>query len=186
MARADAQLQLLTRLDLHALHIAEEVHDAGEDDKQDTTTRTQSENLGDEALVQRAEALLLENRAQRRECPVVLGCHARHLGGVLDSALDHVQRRVEDRTDCTTNGTGNKVVADLDGLVAGRVGREHGADLEDAAKITAVPEDVAPHSGLETLVERERAFCLDDLADNVKRTGVLSGLRLVYGCISTR
>jgi hypothetical protein len=164
---------------VEALHFAEEVHHTSEDDEQDTSTRAKSEHLGNETLVKRAEALLLEDRAERRECPVVLGCHAGHLGGVLNSALYHVQRSVENGTDGATNGTRDQVVADLDRFVAGRVRGKHGADLEDAAEVTGVPEDVAPHGGLETLVEGERTFGLHDLTNNVKRTRVLGGLSLV-------
>lgn len=166
---------------VETLHLAEEVHHSGEDDEQDTTTRAKSEHLGDETLVQRAEALLLEDRAQRRESPVVLGCHAGNLGGVLNSALHHVQGSVEDGSDSATNGTGNKIVADLDRLVAGRVCGKHGAHLEDAAEVTGVPENVAPHGGLETLVEGKGTFGLDDLADDINGTGVLGGLSLVCG-----
>jgi hypothetical protein len=166
---------------VQALHLAEEVHHASEDDEQDTSTGTKSEHLGNETLVQCAEALLLENRTKRRECPVVLGCHAGHLGGVLNSALYHVHRSVKHGTDSATHGTGDQVVADLDRLVTGRVRGKHGADLEDAAEVTGVPEDVAPHGGLETLVEGERTFGLDDLANDVKRAGVLGGLSLVCG-----
>ena len=165
---------------VEALHLAEEVHHTSEDNEQDTSTRAKSEHLGNETLVKRAEALLLEDRAQCREGPVVLGCHAGNLGGVLNSALNHVHGGVEDGTDGATNGTRNKVVADLDRLVAGRVRGKHSADLEDAAEVTSVPEDVAPHGGLETLVESERTLSLDDLANDVKRAGVLGGLSLVY------
>jgi hypothetical protein len=166
---------------VEALHLAEEVHHTSEDNEQDTSTRAKSEHLGDETLVQCTEAFLLEDRAKRRECPVVLGCHAGHLGSVLNSALYHVQRSVKDGTDSATNGTRDQVVADLDRLVTGRVRGEHGADLEDAAEVTGVPEDVAPHGGLKTLVEGERTFSLDNLANDVKRTRVLGGLSLVCG-----
>lgn len=160
--------------------MAEEVHNAGENDEQDTTTGAQSEHLGNETLVQRAGTLLLQDCSERREGPVVLGRHARHFGGVLNSALDDVHGSVEDGTDSATDGTGDQVVADLDGLVTGGVCGEHGANLEDAAEVTSVPEDVAPHGGLETLVESERALSLDDLANDVERTVVLGGLGLVY------
>lgn len=167
---------------VEALHLTEEVHHTSEDNEQDTSTRAKSEHLGDETLVESTEALLLENRAQRRERPIVLGCHTRDLGSVLNSALHHVQRSVEDGTDSATNGTRDKVVADLNRLVAGRVGRKHGADLENTAEVTGVPEDVAPHGRLETLVKGKRTFGLDDLANDVKRAGVLGGLGLVYVC----
>jgi hypothetical protein len=177
-------LQYLAFLYLvETFHLAEEVHHTSEDNEQDTSTRAKSEHLGNETLVESTEALLLEHRSQRREGPVVLGCHAWHFAGVLNSALHHVQRSVEDGTNSATNGTRDEVVADLDRLVAGRVRGEHSADLEDAAKVTGVPEDVAPHGGLEALVEGKRTFGLDDLANDVKRAGILGGLRLVYwGC----
>jgi len=166
---------------VEALHLAEEVHHTGEDNEQDTSTRAKSEHLGDETLVESTEALLLEDRTQSRESPVVLGCHAGNLSSVLNSALYHVHGGVKDGTDGATNGTRDKVVADLDRLVAGRVRGEHSANLEDAAEVTSVPEDVAPHGGLETLVEGEGTFSLDDLANNVKRAVVLGSLSLVCG-----
>lgn len=165
---------------VQALHLAEEVHHTCEDNEQDTTTGAKSEHLGNETLVERTEALLLEDSTQCRECPVVLGHHAGNLGGVLNSALDNVHGGVEHSTNSATNGTRDKIVADLDRLVASRVRRKHTADLEDTAEVTSVPEDVTPHGGLETLVERERTFSLHNLADDVKRAVVVGGLRLVY------
>ena len=164
---------------VEALHLAEEVHHSGEDNEQNTSTRAKSEHLGDETLVERTEALLLEDRAQRREGPVVLGYHAGNLGGVLNSALYHVHGGVKDGTDGATDGTRDKVVADLDRLVAGRVRGKHSANLEDTAEVTGVPEDVAPHGGLETLVECERTLGLDNLANDVKGAIVLGGLSLI-------
>jgi hypothetical protein len=99
---------------VEALHVAEEIHNSGEDNEQNTSARAKSKHLGDETFVKCAEALLLEDRAQSRECPVVLGCHAGHLGGVLNSALHDVEGSVEDGTNSATNGTRDKVIADLD------------------------------------------------------------------------
>ena len=101
------------------------------------------------------------------------------LGGVLDAALHDVERGVEDGSDGAADGAGDQVVADLDGLLVGGVRGQHGADLEDAAEVAGVPQDVAPHGGLEALVEGEGAFGTDDLADDIERAGVVGGLRLV-------
>lgn len=177
-------LRLLPRPDLEAFHLAEEVHHASEDDQQDTTTRAQSEHLGNETLVQSTETLLPHDSAQRGESPVVLGGHAGDLGGVLDSALDDIHWGVKNGTDGATNGTRDQVIADLDGLVVVGVRGKHGADLENAAKVTAVPENMAPHGRLETLVNAEDSIRADDLADNVERTRILGGLRLVCRNVS--
>lgn len=126
-------------------HVAEEIHDTGVDDKQDTTTRAETQDLRGEALVQGSEALLLHNGAESRPGPVVLGDLARNLGGVLDARLDDVHGGVEDSTSDTTNATSDQVVAGLLVLVAGLDGRQLCANLEDTAKVTSVPQDVAPH-----------------------------------------
>lgn len=54
-------------------HAAEKVHDTCEDNKQNTTSRTQSQNLWHETLVQCWEAFLPHDGAEGRPCPVVLG-----------------------------------------------------------------------------------------------------------------
>lgn len=158
-------------------HATEEIHDSGEDHEQDTTTGSQSQHLGCEALVQSAEALLAEHCAQGRERPVVLGHLAGDLGRVLDARLDDVHGGVQNGTDSATNGTGNQIVGDLALLVRGR--GQQGADLENAAEVSSIPQDVAPQSGLETLVQRERTLLLDDLSNAVHHAVVFVGLRLV-------
>ena len=50
----------------------------------------------------------------------------------------------------------------MDVFVFRRVQGQELADLEDAAEVAGVPEDVAPDGGLEALVERERSFGADD------------------------
>ena len=158
-------------------HAAEEIHDSGEDHEQDTTAGTQSQDLGCEALVQSAEALLAEHCAQGRERPVVLGHLAGDLGRVLDARLDDVHGGVQDGTDSATNGTRDQIVGDLALLV--RCCGQQGADLENAAKVSSVPQDVTPQGGLETLVQRERTLLLDDLSNAVHHAVVFVGLRLV-------
>jgi hypothetical protein len=133
--------------------------------------------LGQETLVQSAETLLLEHSSDGGESPVVLGDLASDLGGVLNSALDDVQGSVEDGSESTTNGTRNEIVGDLSLLVLS-LGK-HLSDLENAAKVTSVPEDVAPHGTLETLVEGERTLVLDCLDDTVDHAVVLSSRSLV-------
>lgn len=164
------------------VNAADEVHHTGENNEQDTTAGAQSQHLGDETLVKRTEALLLQDRSQRREGPVVLGHLAGDLSGVLDPALHDVERGVEDCSDGAADGAGDQIVADLDRFLVRGVRRQHGADLEDAAEVAGVPQDVAPHGGFETLVEGEGAFGADDLADDVEGAGVVGGLRLVCCC----
>ncbi len=72
-------------------HLAEKVHHARVDNKQDTAAGSQPENLGQEALVQGAEAFLLGNGGDTGPRPVVLGGLAWDLDGVLDAALDDVE-----------------------------------------------------------------------------------------------
>lgn len=126
-------------------HLPEPIHNARVDNEQDTTTGTQSENLGDEALVQRTEAFLLHDRAEAGPRPVVFGGLAGDLGGVLYPTLDDVHGSVEDGSDGAADGARDEVdqhgFGGLDLLV------ERGQelfDLEDAAKVAGVPEDVAP------------------------------------------
>lgn len=133
--------------------------------------------LGKEALVQGGKALLLEDGANTGPGPVVLGGLAGNLGSVLNSALDDVHGGVEDGTDGATDGTGDEVVGHLAALGVGL--GEHLADLEDAAKVAGVPENVAPHGGLEALVHGEDALVLDRLDDAVDHALVLAGGGLV-------
>lgn len=156
---------------------SEGVHDSGENDEEDTTSGTESQNLGNESLVQSGETLLLENGANGREGPVILGNDTRDLGGVLNSALDDIQGGVENGTNGTTDGTGDEIVDHLALLGIG-LGEEL-SDLENAAKVTSVPEDVAPESALKTLVEGKGALILDSLDDTVNHTVVLSSRGLV-------
>ena len=155
-------------------HLTEEVHDTGEDNQQDTTTGSQPEHLGQETFVKRTEAFLLHDGAESGPRPVVLGHLSDDLGGVLDTRLDDVHGGVENSTDGATDGTGHKVVGDLALLSGG--GGQKGADLEDAAEVASVPEDVAPHGGLETLVQREGPLLPHDLGEAVHHAVVLVSL----------
>jgi hypothetical protein len=163
-------------LDVSA-HLAEEIHDTGENDKEDTASGAQSEHLGQETLVKSGETLLAHDGAESGPCPVVLGYGADDLGGVLDARLYDVHGGVEDGTDGATDGTGDEIVCDL--ALLGGGGRDELADLEDAAKVSCVPENVAPHGGLEALVEGERALVLHRLREAVDHAVVLVRLRLV-------
>lgn len=135
---------------IQALHCAEEIHDAGEDDEQDTTAGAESQHLWQEALVQRTESLLLHDYAQARPGPAVLAHAARHDRAVLDTALDNVHGRVENGTNGTADGTAEQIVGDLRRLVLCR-GHER-ANLENAAKVAGVPQNVAPRRALEAVV----------------------------------
>jgi hypothetical protein len=158
-------------------HLAEEIHHAREDDEQDTSSRTQSQHLGQEALVQRCEALFSRDNGKRAPCPVVLGQLPRHLWRVLNTTLDNIHGGVENRSHGSSDRTRNQIIRDLALLV--RRGRQERADLEDAAKVASVPEDVAPHGGLEALVEGEGPFLLDDLGHAVDHAVVLVRLGAV-------
>jgi hypothetical protein len=160
-----------------AAHLAEEVHDTREHDEEDTAAGAQSEHLGQEPLVQSRETFFAHDGAESGPCPVVLGYGADDLGGVLDARLDDVHGGVEDGTDGAADGTGDEIVCDL-ALFGGGCWDEL-ADLENAAKVSGVPEDVAPHGRLETLVEGEWAFVLHRLRETVDHAVVLVRLRLV-------
>lgn len=158
-------------------HLAEHIHNTGVNHEEDTTTRAESEDLGDEALVKSAETFLLEDGQDGRPGPVVLGHLAGHLDGVLDTALDDVHGGVEDGTDSTTNGTGNDII---DGLALLGLGLgDELADLEDAAKVTGVPKDVAPEGRLETVVHGEETLVAHRLDDDINHAVVLAGRGLV-------
>lgn len=133
--------------------------------------------LWQESLVQSREALLLEDCADGWEGPVVLGNLTRDLGSVLDSALDDIERSVEDGTDSATNSTRDEVVEHLV-LLTLSLGKEL-ANLENATKVAGVPEDVSPHGALKTLVEGERSLVLDSLDDAVDHAIVLSSGSLI-------
>lgn len=169
-------LRALANLDV-ATHLAEEVHDTSEHNEEDTTSWTEPENLGQEALVEGTETFLAHDGTEGGPCPVVLGHGSDNLGRVLDARLHNVHGSVENGTDCTTDGTGHEIVGDL--ALLGSSLRQEGADLEDTAEVTGVPENVAPHSRLETLVKGERALILYDLRKAVHHAVVLVRLRLV-------
>lgn len=153
-------------------HGAEEVHDTGVNDQQNTSTRTQPQYLGREALVQRSKALLLENGRKRWPRPVVLGDLTGNLGGVLNPGLDDIHGGVEDGTESSTGGTGQHVVHHLLVLVVGL--GEQSANLEDTAEVPGVPEDVAPHGALEAVVQGEWALLLHNLRNTVDHAGIFA------------
>ena len=95
----------------------------------------------------------------------------------MDARLDDVHGGVENGTDGATDSTGDKVVCDLALLVCG--GGDDGADLEDAAEVAGVPENVSPHGGLEALVEGQGTFLLDNLHYAVNHAVVLVRLGAV-------
>lgn len=159
------------------LHVAEEVHNTGENNEQDTASGTETQDLGQETLVQGSEALFLCNGADGRPGPVVLGRLTGNLGAVLNSRLDDVHRGVEDRADGTANSTGDQIVGDLAGLGLGL--GEKLANLENAAEVAGVPENVTPHGALETVVHGQNTLSLDGLTDNIKHAVVLSGGSLI-------
>lgn len=134
-------------------------------------------HLGEETLVQGTGALLLENSVDSGPCPVILGNLSGNLGRVLDTALDDVHGRVEDGSDGTADGTRNQVIGHLALLGAGL--GEHLADLEDAAKVAGVPENVSPHGTFQALVHGQDALILDRLDNAVNHAIVLSGRGLV-------
>ena len=149
----------------------------------DASDRTQ--DLWQKTLVQRTETLLLRNKFQSGPRPAVLGNTARNLRAVLYSALDDIHWSVEDGTDSASNGTRDEIVSHLDRLVLRRVRRQESADLEDAAKVTAVPEDVAPCGGLKALVEGPDTLLTNDLLDAVEHAVVLGCLCLVWDVVNT-
>ena len=155
-------------------HLTEEVHDTGEDDQQNTTTRSQSEHLGQETLVESTETFCPQDCAESRPRPVVLGDLSNNLSRVLDARLHNVHGCVEDGTDRATDGTGHKVVGDL--ALLGCSGWQKGTDLENAAEVSGVPKNVAPHGGLETLVQSEGTLLPHDLGEAVNHAVVLVGL----------
>ena len=132
--------------------------------------------LGHESLVKGGETLLAGDSEDGRPGPVVLGHLSSDLGGVLDSALDDVHGRVQDGSDGATDGTRDEVVGHL-GLLVLRLG-EQLPDLEDAAKVAGVPQNVAPHGALQALVQAEDALLADRLGHAVQRAGVLGSLVL--------
>lgn len=118
-------------------HLAEKVHDTGEDDQKDTTTWTQPEHLGQKAFVESTKTLFLHDCTKSRPRPVVLGDGSHNLGRILDARLDNVHGSVENSTDGATDGTRDEIVGDL--TLLGRSRRQQGSDLEDAAEVPSVP-----------------------------------------------
>mgnify|MGYP005987668695 CR=1 FL=1 len=133
--------------------------------------------LWQETLVESSRTLLSEDSQNSRPRPVVLGDLASNLGCVLDSALDNVHGSVQDSADSATNGTRDNVVGDL-ALLGVSLG-EHLAHLENAAEVTSVPENMAPHGTLETLVHGEDTLVLHSLDNTVNHAIVLSSRSLV-------
>jgi len=158
-------------------HRTEEVHDARENDQQDTTSRTQPEHLGHETLVQGRESLFPHDRTESGPCPVVLGHLSRNFLRILDAALDDIHRSIQNSTDSSTNSTRNQIIGHLTLLILSR--RHQCAHLENAAKVPSVPEDVAPHCALETLIESQGTFLAHRLGEAVNHAGVFVCLSLI-------
>lgn len=166
-------LDLLQSLSRRRLpHLGEEVSHGRVHDQQDTTTRTQSQHLGDETLVQRRRALLPGNSGHRTPGPVVLGRLARDLGRVLDPRLDHVHGGVETGTDRATDRTADQVRHHLS-LLGVRLGKQR-LDLEDTPEVTRVPEDVSPERGFQPVVHGQDALVLDDLGHHINHAIVFA------------
>lgn len=160
-------------------HLTEEIHHTREDDQQNTTTGSETEHLGQETLVQRAETFLSGDHAESWPGPAVLGYTTSNLRAVLYSALHHIHGGVENSSEGTTNSTGDQIVAHLNALVLGWVLGKESTDLEDTTEVTSVPEDVAPHGRFEALVERQGAFLADDFGNAIHHAVVLGSLGLV-------
>ena len=95
----------------------------------------------------------------------------------MNSALDDIHGGVENRTDGATDGTRDEVVGHLAALILSL--GQHLADLEDATKVTSVPENMTPHGTLKTLVHGQDTLILDRLDDTVGHAIVFAGGRLV-------
>jgi hypothetical protein len=164
-------LQMLGNgFNLHNLslaHLPEEVHDTREDNEQHSASGSQSQHLGQEALVQRTEALLFHDRAERGPCPIVLGDCSCDLGRVLDARLDHVHGRVENGSYGATDSTRKHVTPHLARLGL-RLGQQL-PHLEDASEVSRVPENVAPHCAFESLVEGEGSLVFHNLGKAVNQ-----------------
>lgn len=155
---------------------SEEVHATGEDNQQNTSSGTESQNLGHETLVQSSKALLSEDSDHGRKSPVVLGNDTRHSGGVLDSRLDDIKGGVEHGTGGSSDRSGNQIVDHL-ALLVGGLG-EQLSHLENDTEVSRVPGDVSPQSGLQTVVQSEGTLLSDDGLDDISHTGVLGRLVL--------
>lgn len=157
--------------------LSECVHHRRVDDKEDTTARAKTQDLGQETLVERSGSLFAGNGEDSRPGPVVLGRLASDLGGVLNTALDYVHGRVQDGTNSAADRPGDEVVGHL--LALGVCYGQHVADLVNDTEVTGVPENVAPQRALQTLVDGEGSLVLDDLADAVNGAAVSTGRGLV-------
>ena len=146
-------------------------------DQQNTTTRSQSQHLWQESLVQRTEPLLPEHRSQRRPRPIVLRHAARNLWRILYPRLDHIHRRVQHRTDCASNASTQQIIPYLLALVL-RLGQQR-LHLEDTAKVSRVPQNVAPRRGFQPIVQCQRSLCSDGFLHTVDEAVVFVSLRFV-------
>lgn len=133
--------------------------------------------LGEEALVQSAGTLLLENSIDTWPGPVVFGDLSDSFGRVLDATLDDVHGGVENGAESATDGTRYQIIGHL-ALLGASLG-EHLADLEDAAKVTGVPENMPPQGTLQSLIHGQDALVPDRLDNAVNHAIVLAGGSLV-------
>lgn len=166
--------------------LAEDGREGLDDKQKDTTTGSETEDLGRKALVQGTEALLASDADESGVGPLASGVE-------LQTRLDDIEGSVDDSTDETTDGTGGEVVTHL--LVLGLGLGKESLDLEDRTEVTTVPPPVTPESGLHALVDTgdvraarrsqntisyspEETVGLDDLLDNVEGASVGRGLVL--------
>lgn len=56
-----------------------------------TSSRSETQNLRDKALVERAETLLFSDQRNTGDSPVVLRSNPRDLNGILDAGLDDIK-----------------------------------------------------------------------------------------------
>jgi hypothetical protein len=112
--------------------LLEKVDNGSVDDKQDTSSWSETENFGKESLVQSGETFLLCDKGNRRESPVVLWYDTRDTDGVLDSRFDDIGsvilsvrtisedsasdgylRSVEKSTNGSSDATSNQIIRHL-------------------------------------------------------------------------
>jgi hypothetical protein len=148
-------------------HSPEPLDDVSVDHEQNTATRTQSQNLWQESLVQRRKALLLHHRCETRPRPVVLWRDTLDSRCVLDPRLDHIHGSVEDCAHRTTNCARREVRDHSLRLISFRRRWQQSLDLENTPKVTRVPQDVSPQRTLQTIVQRQRPLVLDDFHEAV-------------------
>lgn len=173
MLRTFASTNLLF---LTVVDSSEEIHASGKHQQQNTSSRTKTQHLGHESLVKSAKALLSEHGKHRGQGPVVLGDDTGDSGGVLDSGLDHIKGGVEHGTGGSSNRSGNQIVDHLASLVSG-LGQQL-SHLENDSKVTRVPGNVSPQSGLQTVVQSERTLLSHNGLHHVGHAGVLGRLVL--------